>query len=297
MRLHDKQDKLHITDYLKFGYSSAMRFIKPDKSEVRVKMRDVAEMFTDYRNTPGRVRVFDDFNADRIALTTIDNGLWIGFAGTDANATIGVIVASPEGTITMGSGNATGSEDGSVLSRILLTMGALVSIGTQVFECKIALDQLTGVTLWVGLADKLCTDNEHPIHLVNSGTVADGGLTVSNVAGFAFSSDATATTKWQLTSENAGTLGGKAGVAAAEDASTEGPTADIYDTLRIEINKSGDIAYFINGGLVSTRAAAIATNAVLIPYLSMDAAVDAQTDTVMTIDSILHEFDRTTTNA
>lgn len=300
MKRYEILDRMTVTEFLRFTRDTILRFPRTlnstadsAKREPEVKVSDVASMFTEYGKTPEKVRVFDDFNGDRIALTTVDNGLWIGFAGTDGDADIAAIVASPEGTIAMGSGDANGTEDGSVLSRILLADGALVSIGTQVFEWRGSLDQLTGCSQWIGLCDVLATDAERMPHTVDSSVVADGGLTVTNVAGFSFSSDATAPTKWTITSEKAGTIGNS----AAEDATTEGPTANIYDTLRIEINASGDVKWLINGGLVKERAAAVATTAVLIPYIGMDSGTDARTNTVLTTDAILHEFARTTTNA
>ena len=50
--------------------------------------------------------VFDDFLGDTIATTGVDQANWIVFAGTDGDAAAAAIgTRTPEGTITMGSGD------------------------------------------------------------------------------------------------------------------------------------------------------------------------------------------------
>ena len=234
--------------------------------------------------------VFDDFLD--ASIDTTNN--WIVFAGTDVDATAAATVGgTPEGQILMGSGDANGSEDGTVLSLILLSQGSLVSLGTTVFECRVSFDQLTGVSANFGLSDTLATDAERLLHTVDSGTVADGGLTVTNTVELAFSSDATATDKWQYVSENAGTIGNS----AAEEASASGPTADTFDILRIEVDADGTARYYLNGALETTRTTAVATTSLLIPYIAMDSGTDAQTVTDLTVDYIYFSGARPTSNA
>ncbi len=239
--------------------------------------------------TSTHFEIFDDFTD--AAIDTTNN--WIVFAGTDGDATAAAVVTAPEGQIVMGSGDGGSTEDGSVLSLILLAKGALVSLGPIVFECRAAFDQLTGVSACFGLSDTLATTAEHLLHTVDSGTVADGGLSVTNTAEFVFSSDATATTAWQYVSENAGTIGN----AGAEEASSSGPTADTYDTLRIEIDENGTARYYLNGVLETTRTSAVATTALLIPYIGIDAGTDAQTVTDLSIDYIYFAGARPSSNA
>lgn len=230
-------------------------------------------------NRKTHYEVFDDFLA--AAIDTTNN--WIVFAGTDGDATAGAAVAGvPEGQINMGSGDGGSTEDGSVLSLILLSQGSLVSLGKTVFECRVSLSQLTGVAANFGLSDTLATTAEHLLHTVDSGTVADGGLTVTNAITWAFSSDATATTTWQYTHENAGTIGNS----AAEEANAAGPTADTYAVLRIEVDATGDARWYLDGTLQKTETTAVATTALLIPYIGIDAGTDAQTVTDLHIDYI-----------
>ena len=193
----------------------------------------------------------------------------------------------------MGSGDAGATEDGSVLSQILLAQGALTSLGGTVFECRVSFDQLAGMTANFGLSDTLATTGEHLLHTIDSGVVADGGLTVTNTVEFGFSSDATATDKWQLCSENAGTIGN----AGAEEALAIGPTADTYAVLRIEVTAGGHATFYVDGVEKATRANAVATTSLLIPYIAIDAGTDAQTVTDLTIDYIYFSGNRPTSNA
>jgi hypothetical protein len=235
--------------------------------------------------------VFDDFLG--ASIDTTDN--WVVFAGGDGDATAGAITGTleAEGAIVIGSGDAGDATDGSVLSLISADKASLVSLGTTVFEARVSFDQITGVAAWFGLADAIATDDEHLIHTVDSDTVADGGLTVTDAVGFAFSTDATAPDKWQYTSENNGTIGNS----AAEEASSNGPTADTYDVLRIEVDADGDARFYLNGVLETTRATAVNTTATLVPYIGLDSGTDAQTVTDLTVDYILFQGGRTSDNS
>ena len=233
--------------------------------------------------------IYDDFTDAAIDTTNH----WIVFAGTDGDATAAAVATAPEGQVVMGSGDGGSTEDGSVLSLILLAKGSLISLGKTVVEYRVSLDQLTGVSCWLGLSDKLATTAEHLIHTVDSGTVADGGLTVSNAVGFSFSSDATATTQWTITSENAGTIGN----AGAEETTNQTVTADTYDVLRIEVDADGTAHFYVNGLRTQTRSGSVATSALLIPYIGIDAGTDAQAVTDLTVDYIYFAGPRPSSNA
>ena len=216
---------------------------------------------TDLAQGVGKFQVFDDFVSEETQVTDKGLGLWFASAGSDADATDAAHQNSREGVAMMGSGDGNGTEDGSVLCLRVLARGALVSEGGIVFETRVAL--------------------------------ADGGLPVTNVAGFSFSSDATATTSWTITSEKAGTIGNS----GAEEALDVGPTADTYQILRIEVDADGTIRYYVDGVLKSTRSEGIATTAVLIPLIGMDSGTDAQAVRDLSIDYILFEGNRPASNA
>ena len=240
-----------------------------------------------------RFEIFDDFTAEAIQLTGVGDGNWIAFAGGDANATIAVTVAGvPEGQIAIGSGNAGAADDGATLSLILLAKGSLVSLGMTVFECRVSLDDITGCVLYCGLSDVLAEANEHSPHKVIGTTISDAGLTVTNAAGFVFSAEAT-DAQWHHTSENAGTIvnGGTA------QSTTGAPAADTYDTLRIEIDANGDTRFYRNGVLERTTTTAVATTALLIPFIGLDGEDTTPVDTVVHVDYIYFSGARPSSDA
>mgnify|MGYP003143040840 CR=1 FL=1 len=233
--------------------------------------------------------IFDDF----LDAAIDDTNNWIVFAGSDGDATAAATVTAPEGKVDMGSGDGGSTNDGSVLSLILLAKGSLVSLGMTVFECRVSFDQITGVTACFGLSDKLATDDEHLLHTITAGTVADGGLTVANTVEFVYSEEATAGTLWHAASENAGTIGNS----GAEETLTDGPTIDTYDVLRLEVDSDGTARFYINGVLRLTRTSAVATTALLIPYIAIDGEAATPVATDLSIDYIYFSGARPSSNA
>jgi hypothetical protein len=249
-----------------------------------------------FMKTPGhidtgrkRFEILDDFLD--AALDATNN--WIVFSGSDSDATSAVTVTAPEGKVDMGAGGAGAANDGSVMSLILLAKGSLVSLGTTVFECRVSFDQIAGTSWCFGLSDTLAESTERNLYKVNSGTIADGGLSLTNAICFAFDTDATAPTKWQFCSENAGTIAGS----AAEDAHTGGPTADTYETLRIEVDADGDARFYIDGTLVNSETTAVATTSLLIPFIGGNSADDADTPTDVSVDYVYFSGSRPSSNA
>jgi hypothetical protein len=230
-----------------------------------------------------RVEIFDDFTMEAIQTTGAGDGNWIVFAGSDGDADAAAIVAGgPEGQVVMGSGGTGAADDGTVISLILLSQGSLVSLGMTVFETRVSFDQVTGTSWCFGLSDTLAHSDERNLYKVNSGTIADGGLTLDDAVCFAFDTDATAPTKWQFCSENGGTIA----ASAAEDAHTAGPVADTYAVLRIEVDATGDARLYIDGVLVKTQLLAVATTAILIPFIGGNSADDADVATDVHVDYI-----------
>lgn len=233
--------------------------------------------------------VFDDFLA--AAIDTTDN--WIVFKGTTAADDLAQTVAGvPEGQILMGNGAANDAQDKTVLSLILLSKGSLISLGQTVFECRVSFGAVTGCSWGFGLGDVLANATEVANYTVNSGVVADDAG-IANAVSFVFDTDATAPTKWQMASTNAGTVGN----AAAEEALASGPTANTYDVLRLEVDADGDARFYVNGVLEGTRLLAVATTALLIPYIWGDSAVDAQTAVDVHIDYIKFQGKRPSSDA
>ena len=192
----------------------------------------------------------------------------------------------------MGSGGVGVADDKTVLSLILITKGSLVSLGMTVFECRVSFDQITGTSWGFGLGDVLANATEIPNFKVNSGTVTDDGGVTNGIA-IMFSTDATATTLFQAVSTNGNTIGNSGN----EETLTDGPTANTFDVLRIEVDADGDARFYINGVLRLSRATAVATNSLLIPYIWGDSGDDADVATDLTIDYIKFQGARPSSNA
>lgn len=253
---------------------------------------DINNNFKELYGARTDVVIFDDFTYETLATTGAGRGDWIVFAGSDSDATAAAVVAGvPEGQILMGAGGAGSTNDGTVLSLILLSQGALVSLGTTVFETRVSFDQLAGTTWNFGLSDVLAEASERSMFTVKAGTVADGGLTITNAVAFAFSSDATAPTMWQFCNESAGTID------AVEAAHTTGPTADTYAVLRIEVDANGTARWYVDGTLVKTKLLAVATTALLIPFIGGNSADTVDTPTDVHVDYIYFSHARPASDA
>jgi len=237
--------------------------------------------------TETHFEVFDDFLA--AALDTTNN--WITFDGTTGAAQAAATVTAPEGQVTMINGAANDAQDKTVMSLILVAKGSLISLGKTVFETRVSFSAITGCSWGFGLGDVLANDTEVANYTVNSGVVADDAG-IANAISFVFDTDAT-TAQWQACSTNGGTVGN----AAAEEPLTDVPAVNTYQVLRIEVDASGDARFYIDGVLRATRATAVATTALLIPYIWGDSAVDAQTACTVAIDYIKFQGHRPASNA
>ena len=238
------------------------------------------------------VTTFDDFQ--QAAIDTTDK--WIAVAG--ATATIAAIVASPEGKIDMicGTNGTAGVTDAAAVSSRVITHGQAVSLGTTIFEARVSQSHLTGATVCVGLSDKIADGAaEAVLHTVKLDVIADDGLTVSNALSFCQDTEATAPTKWYCTSENAGTIAYAA--TAASCLLAVGPTANTYQVLRIEVDANGDARYYVDGVLKFTKLTAVATTAVLVPYIAVTAEDGTPVATTVSIDYINFVQDRNPSNA
>ena len=239
---------------------------------------------------------FDDF--DQTAVTDEDwVAKWITFDGGGTSAAAAAIVASPEGKVDLVSGTAgtAGVADAACMSSILLTHGQAVSLGEIVFEARVSVSHITGATVCVGLSDKIASDSaEAVLHTVKVATIADDGLTVANALSFCQDAEATNATLWYATSENGGTI---AHITTAGDCVLSvGPTVDTYQVLKIVVNAKGDAFYYVDGLLKFTELTAVATTAVLVPYIAVTAEDGTPVSTTLSVDYIRFEQARPSAN-
>lgn len=239
--------------------------------------------------------VYDDFLQSAVANEDWVSK-WLAFAG--ATATTAAIVLAPEGKLDLVSGtNGTaGVTDCACMSSVALTSGQAVSLGKTVFEARVSASHITGATICVGLSDKIVSDSaEAVLHTVKTATIADDGLTVTDALSFCQDSEATLATTWYCTSENGGTIAYTS--AAASCSSGTLIVADTYQVLRIEVDATGDARYYIDGTLVFTETTAVATTAVLVPYIAVTAEDGTPVATTLSVDYIYYEQVRNPSNA
>lgn len=136
----------------------------------------------------------------------------------------------------------------------------LVSNGFTLFTARVAsITAIATRTIEIGLADATTETNGlvFSAHGTTTTAVAD------NAAIFAYDTGATPTlVTWGLFSVNAT-------VAATRQVTTVAPVAGTYQRFDIAINSSGDAFYYINRALVGTQTAAVATTALLTPWIGV----------------------------
>ena len=199
----------------------------------------------------GKVKFFDDFTDDTL------NTFW-STVNYDTSGTVTIASEVQNGAWCA----YTDGTDGDI-QNIFGPHVFTVSAGTTIFEARVKLSTLSqGV--FVGLTDQNDAD-EIPIDY-------DGGTlttTATDAAGFVFDSGKSSS-YWYCCSVKNGSDG-----AATACALSDGPVADTYQTLRLEINEAGDIRYFIDGREVTTsgaaRTAAITTTTILCPSVAQKA--------------------------
>lgn len=134
-----------------------------------------------------------------------------------------------------------------------------VSGGWAFFEARIAsITAITTRAIEVGFSDALSETNGLAFTSSDSTPVA----VADNAAIFQYNTDDTPGDIWVAASVNAG------GTPQAT-ALTAAPVADTYQTLRVEVSPEGDAYFYVAGSLVATLTDAVATTAVLTPWVAV----------------------------
>ena len=220
---------------------------------------------TPYPGVATHYRVFTDFLEGIQPILAVHSGAgsWLTFRGADNEAIEPLIVANPEGTLGMTSGNADDDTDMAVGSFGLSGQGALVSDGLIVVEYRAHMGTLTNA-VGLGLADTVANATEmEPFEADGSNVISEGTVTsCQNCIAFLAHALDTNTFGWLAVSMNANTMG------AAADEYTLGvaPVATTYQILRIEVDATGDAYWYIDGVLMGVESLALATTAVVFPY-------------------------------
>jgi hypothetical protein len=196
---------------------------------------------------PSTVELFDDFTAG------LNTGAWLATEGTDSATSVAAIAGINGGALRLTTGDA---GTGYAADAEQITQNQLMWVaanGNLVFETRVKLSAITTCYAFFGFTDTVAAALEQPI---KSATGTTFTTNASDAVGFMFDTGMTSA-NWWLT-----------GVAADVDATMQdsgfAPVADTYETLRIELDASGNAVFYRNGREVGTRMATAVTAATLL---------------------------------
>lgn len=195
-------------------------------------------------NAPNYVGWWDDFLGDTLNTT---------YAADLSTGATAAIEAAARGTVRIST--STTDENHATLA---LGLHFTVSNGPTIFEARVTnVSAATSRSVEIGLSDALSETlgeafSSHDATLVDVATDA---------AVFAINAEESVTA-WKAISVNAGgtPAGTSSGVTAA---------AGTFDVLRIEIDAAGNASFFVNDTFVATHALAVATTALLTPWITV----------------------------
>ena len=193
---------------------------------------------------PTFIGFFDHFLGDSM------DGRWATDLSTGAAA---AIVAARTGTLQLST-----DTDDTDHATLALGLHWLVSRGFTVFEARVACN--TAVTLRaveIGVSDAVSETNG----LAFSSHDATPVDVATNAAIFAINS-AESVTAWSLLSVNAGGT-------PQRSTTTLTPVAGTFEKFKIVINAAGDVRFYINDVFLAEHELALATTALLTPWLSL----------------------------
>ena len=187
-------------------------------------------------NSPRTAALLDDFVG--AAHNTFN---WAVNKGSDLGCVNFAILASePDGAVRATCGAGAGAT--MAVNGVEMTAGLNweAQMGSLVFDTRVRLSAITNIALFVGLTNAAATTLQIPIQ----GSGVGNGLTnnAANAVGFLFDTVMTNATLWGV--------GSKASASATAINSGIAPVAATWIQLRIEVDKSGNTKFFINGKIV-----------------------------------------------
>lgn len=221
-----------------------------------------------------KISLFDDFLGDAL------DARWALASGSDAQAVDPTIVAAVGGTARLVSGDVGGGDD--AVDSSVLTSGLhwKAANGGLVAQFKVKLvGTVANTAIFLGLTDVSGTA-EMPIHSAGSAdTVTDNA---TDAVGIMYDT--------AMTTDEWGIIGTKNGTQTTYESIGNAPTADTFETFRIEVSSAGAVTVYRNGVEISTVANAVTASVALTPVV----AVMSRTTTSVTadVDYILVEGNR-----
>lgn len=206
--------------------------------------------------SPQHVSLFDDFIGITAAAPSAI--LWKFLEGTDAATSAELLLDAPNGVLRMTTGDA-GTGFAADAAQLTSSLSWQASNGGLSFQIRLKMSAITTCTAFMGFTD-LSASLEQSI-LFATGTTFTTNAT--DACGFLFDTTATSKKWWGV------------GVATDVDATMQdlgvAPTADQYQTFRVEVSPTGTAVFYINGvavGIPLTGALAAATDLTPTIYVS-----------------------------
>lgn len=224
--------------------------------------------------SPFRAVLFDDFTDN-----ALDTTKWNSSEGTDSATSVAAHLASGFGGVmrlTSGDAGTGEAADAITLNGELMWKAAN---GNLVLQTRIKMDTITNVMCFVGFTD-VASGVEAPFTL--SGTTYTSNA--SDAVGFLFDTGATTDT-WRL-------VGVDTNVDATHQDISVAPVADDYETLRVEVNSSGEAVFYRNGAAVGSLLSGAVTPTVALCPIIYWSNLSGTTSRLLDIDYVHVAMDR-----
>lgn len=221
--------------------------------------------------SPSTVTLFDDFT------NGFNTNNWLATEGTDSATSDAAILSGGIGGVlrlTTGDAGTGYAADAEQITQKALMWQA--GNGNLVFEIRVKLSAIINCYAFLGFTDTVAAALEAPI--IGSGS--GNGLTsnATDAVGFMFSTN--------MTDDNWWLVGCKNDVDATAQDSGYAPVADTYETLRIELNTSGEAVFYRNGAQVGDKMASAITAATDLTAVMTVSKLSATVSMNMDVDYI-----------
>ncbi len=245
--------------------------------DVQVSLTDAPTVAKDYGFTNNLTKIiqFDDFSS---ATAAIDAAFYVSQteAGDGTDEAFLILVTEPEGALFGEAGGGGDGTDATCVSTIDLSANAgLVSDGPMWFETRLRTPDTTA-SVSMSLINLVCAGTPVPPVDIDSGTVTFATGTFQDGVGMDQHGDATnliSFVPWAANADAEQFDGGDDNTTGDEMAAGT-LEADIYITLRVEVDATGDCYFYVNGALKMAGDTCVATSALLTPRVHIDSTVD-----------------------
>ncbi len=212
---------------------------------------------------PGKIRLFNDFvgpqQLDSLTATSHYLGPYRavgeGFADSDAGFQDQETGANLSGSIRIESANTDQDSSGLVTSK----MFDVALMAPIVLEARLQFNNLATKEFFFGLSDVNEDDVALETDIIGASAGTTIALTASDLVGFLFDAELTASARWHGVF-NGGTTTGVTNSSNVElTIAANDIVAAEFEIIRLEIDTDGLARWFVNGVLAQTKAGAVST--------------------------------------